>query len=97
MNDFARTTAAAGSEPAWTRALDRLGRLTPREREVFVMLAEGLSNHQMAARLQVTERTVRAHLTAVLEKLELESRLSGCLASYAHLIAPGRTRQAPAA
>ncbi|MFJ9772910.1 helix-turn-helix transcriptional regulator [Kitasatospora sp. NPDC101157] len=97
MNDFATTTATAGSEPAWTLALDRLGRLTPRECEVFVMLAEGLGNRQMAARLQVTERTVRAHLTAVLEKLELESRLSGCLASYAHHISSSRASRAPAA
>ncbi|TLS43740.1 response regulator transcription factor [Streptomyces montanus] len=59
-----------------------MDRLTPREFEVFVMMAEGLSNERMADRLYLTERTVRAHLSAVTEKLELDSRLSVCLASY---------------
>ncbi|MGW7258230.1 response regulator transcription factor [Streptomyces sp. NPDC054834] len=69
-------------EPQWTAALQRLDRLTPRESEVFVMMAEGLSNEDMANRLHLTERTVRAHLSAITEKLELHSRLSLCLASY---------------
>jgi DNA-binding NarL/FixJ family response regulator len=70
------------NEPQWTAALQRLDRLTPRESEVFVMMAEGLSNEDMANRLHLTERTVRAHLSAITEKLELHSRLSLCLASY---------------
>ncbi|MET8450814.1 LuxR C-terminal-related transcriptional regulator [Streptomyces sp. NPDC005209] len=72
-----------GDEPHWTAALQKLDRLTPRESEVFVMMAEGLSNEDMANRLHLTERTVRAHLSAIVEKLELHSRLSLCLASYA--------------
>lgn len=70
-------------EPHWAPALKRVGRLTPRERETFLLLAEGLSNESMAQRLHVTERTVRAHVAAVLDKLELNSRLAACLASYA--------------
>ncbi|MFF4549482.1 response regulator transcription factor [Streptomyces sp. NPDC001435] len=73
---------ARRNEPQWTAALQRLDRLTPRESEVFVMMAEGLSNEDMANRLHLTERTVRAHLSAITEKLELHSRLSLCLASY---------------
>ncbi|MEV0178825.1 LuxR C-terminal-related transcriptional regulator [Streptomyces sp. NPDC050625] len=73
---------ARRNEPRWTAALQRLDRLTPRESEVFVMMAEGLSNEEMANRLHLTERTVRAHLSAITEKLELHSRLSLCLASY---------------
>ena len=69
-------------EPRWKPALQRVDRLTPREKEAFILLAEGLSNEWMAQRMQVTERTVRAHIAAVMEKLELESRLSACLASY---------------
>ncbi|MFG2976209.1 response regulator transcription factor [Streptomyces sp. NPDC048331] len=74
--------ARAPGAPHWTPALERVGRLTPREQETFLLLAEGLSNETMARRLHVTERTVRAHVAAVMEKLELSSRLTVCLASY---------------
>ncbi|MEU1080734.1 LuxR C-terminal-related transcriptional regulator [Streptomyces sp. NPDC005908] len=75
--------ARAPGAPHWKPALERVGRLTPREQETFLLLAEGLSNAGMARRLHVTERTVRAHVAAVMEKLELDSRLTACLASYA--------------
>lgn len=74
--------ARAPGAPHWKPALERVGRLTPREQETFLLLAEGLSNERMARRLHVTERTVRAHVAAVMEKLELNSRLTVCLASY---------------
>lgn len=74
--------SCAAGEPHWTPALKRVGRLTPRERETFLLLAEGLSNESMAQHLHVTERTVRAHVAAVMDKLELKSRLAACLASY---------------
>lgn len=74
------------AEPHWRPALDRVGRLTPREQETFLLLAEGLSNEAMAQRLHVSERTVRAHLAAVMGKLELGSRLTVCLASYTFLL-----------
>ncbi|AIA02564.1 response regulator transcription factor [Streptomyces noursei] len=70
------------SEPHWRPALGRVCRLTRREQETFALLFEGLSNASMAERLHITERTVRAHVAAVLAKLELESRLAACLASY---------------
>lgn len=75
--------SCASGEPHWKPALKRVARLTPREQETFELLAEGLSNTSMARRLHVTERTVRAHVAAVMEKLELDSRLAACLASYA--------------
>jgi DNA-binding NarL/FixJ family response regulator len=55
------------------RRLDPLAELTPREREVLALVAEGLSNRAIAARLFVTERTVEAHVTQVFQKLRLES------------------------
>ena len=48
-----------------------LARLSAREHEVLALLAEGLSNRAIAARLFVTERTVEAHIRSVFDKLDL--------------------------
>jgi DNA-binding NarL/FixJ family response regulator len=53
------------------RAKDPLDVLSPREREVLGLVAEGLSNQALAARLYVTERTIEAHITQVFSKLGL--------------------------
>lgn len=49
--------------------------LTPREREVAVLAANGASNQAIATDCHISERTVKAHLTAVFEKLNLTDRL----------------------
>nr|ART40356.1 K784 [uncultured bacterium] len=49
--------------------------LTPREREIAVLVGEGVSNKVIARRLDITERTVKAHLGAVFAKLGLPGRL----------------------
>ena len=50
---------------------DRLERLTSREREVLALMAEGASNHGIAAKLWVTEGTVEKHVRSILAKLRL--------------------------
>jgi len=52
-----------------------LGLLTPREREVAQQAALGLSNKEIARKLDITERTVKAHLSASFERLGVKDRL----------------------
>jgi DNA-binding CsgD family transcriptional regulator/Tfp pilus assembly protein PilF len=63
--------AIAPAEPATTSALDRL---TRREREVAALVAEGLTNGQIAAQMVITQRTVAAHIEHILNKLGFASR-----------------------
>ena len=48
--------------------------MTPREREVLILLAKGLTNRQIAERLVVSEHTVHRHVTNILRKLDVPSR-----------------------
>lgn len=57
-------------------------RLTPREREVIDLIAEGLSNKEIATRLNVATDTVKSHVRNVMEKLMLHTRLQ--IAAFAH-------------
>ncbi len=56
----------------WTSAL--IGQLTPREREVLVLLASGASNQAIAGALVVSEATVKSHVRGVLRKLNATNR-----------------------
>lgn len=61
-------------------------RMTPREREVINLIAEGLSNKEIAERLHIATYTVRSHVRNVMEKLMLHTRLQ--IAAYAHRDGP---------
>jgi serine/threonine-protein kinase len=54
------------------READPLDELSDREREVLGLVAEGLSNAAIAARLFITERTVEAHVKQIFQKLRIE-------------------------
>lgn len=68
----------------------RMERLTPRERQVLALMAEGASNQAIAQRLFVSEGSVEKHITALFQKLELEPDDGNrrVLAVLAHLDAP---------
>ncbi len=61
-------------------------KMTSREREVVELIAEGLSNKQIAAQLNLAVDTVKSHVHNILEKLSLHTRLE--IASYRHLGGP---------
>ncbi|HEV8400411.1 MAG TPA: response regulator transcription factor [Gemmatimonadales bacterium] len=68
-----------GQEPA--QVLEAV-RMTPREREVIDLIGEGLSNKEIAQRLNIATHTVKSHVRNVMEKLALHTRLQ--IAAYSH-------------
>jgi len=65
------TAALASEEPSAER---RPPVLTSREEEVAILIAQGLTNHQIASELVLSERTVHRHVGKILKKLKLRSR-----------------------
>ena len=60
---------------------DQLASLTPQQFKVMVMLTEGLLNKQIAYELNVSEATIKAHVTAILRKLGVYSRTQAVIAA----------------
>ncbi len=69
------------SSPRSTTAPAGYDDLTPRERDVLHLLGQGLSNHELSTALQVSEATVKTHVSRVLAKLGLESRVQAAIAA----------------
>ncbi|WP_405064600.1 response regulator transcription factor [Kribbella sp. NBC_01505] len=83
------TTAAAPAQ-ADARWAGMLGQLSEREREILVWMARGLSNRDLASKLFVSETTVKTHVSSVLSKLGLSSRVQAVVVAYeAGVVRPG--------
>jgi DNA-binding NarL/FixJ family response regulator len=84
------TDMSSPADPETSKLRDRLATLTPQQVRVLMMLSSGLLNKQIAYELGVSEATIKAHVSAILQKLGVESRTQAVIA--AARISSGRWR-----
>ena len=87
--DLAPRPEATGAGAQWARLLDGL---SPREQQVLIGIARGLSNRDLAQSLHLGETTVKTHVSSVLAKLGASSRVQAAVVAYeSGLVQPGAT------
>ena len=85
----ARMPRAASAGTSGSTRADAVEALTPRQREVLLLIAQGLSNSEIEAELGITRATCRSHITALLARLDARDRAQLVIAAYeAGLISP---------
>jgi DNA-binding NarL/FixJ family response regulator len=90
ISEFSRIRPRQATPPT---AMAALRELTPRETEVLRLIAEGLSNPEIAARLVVTEETIKTHVSRVLGKLGLRDRTQAVVTAYESGLVVPRSRE----
>ena len=80
--------------PALPRSPGALSELTPRETEVLRLVAEGLSNGEIADRLVVSDETVKTHVSRILGKLAVRDRTQAVVVAYESGLVTPRARDA---
>jgi DNA-binding NarL/FixJ family response regulator len=89
ISEFARLNQVPEPAPAAPAVLSVL---TPRETQVLRLVAEGLSNAEIAGRLTVTEETVKTHVSRILGKLGLRDRTQAVVSAYESGLVVPRTQ-----
>ena len=85
IEEFARQQPTAASTPP-----PAIAELTPREHEVFGLLARGMSNPEICEQLVISEATAKTHVARILQKLDLRDRVQAVIYAYeTRLVAPG--------
>jgi DNA-binding NarL/FixJ family response regulator len=69
------------AEDSQSALMRRLATLTPQQVRVLMMLSDGLMNKQIAYELSISEATVKAHVSAILQKLDVDSRTQAVIAA----------------
>lgn len=93
MRVIGRVTSVEAPAPTKPEPPAELGLLTAREREVLLLIGEGLSNNEIARRLFLTEATVKTHVSACLAKLQLRDRVQMVVFIHRHGLLPAAPPQ----
>ena len=83
---YVSPSLAAGILVALThgRAVDPLGELTEREREILQLVGRGMTNREIGERVHLSEKTIKHYITNILQKLQVRSRVEAALVAARH-------------